>query len=67
MADIVVTGQKVTSKCPACGAELEREAYDIGSGPELSCVECEWCWGANGQPLNPVGSPALHEFGKEER
>lgn len=27
--------------------------YDIGSGPEMSCSRCEWCWGADGQPLNP--------------
>jgi hypothetical protein len=29
------------------------EPYDIGSGPEMSCPDCEWCWGANNQPLRP--------------
>lgn len=37
--------------CPACGHVETRETYDIGDGPELSCSLCEWCWGANGQPL----------------
>lgn len=40
--------------CPACGAVKRRETYDIGSGPELSCSQCEWCWGADGQPLHPL-------------
>lgn len=31
--------------------------YDIGSGPEISCPACEWCWGADGQPLKPVQTP----------
>jgi len=33
-----------------------RETYDIGngSGPELSCSSCEWCWGADNQPLVPI-------------
>lgn len=43
----------VTSACPSCGEYAEREVYDIGSGPELSCVFCEWCWGAEGQDLKP--------------
>lgn len=44
----------VTSACPTCGDVAERETYDIGSGPELSCASCEWCWGAEGQPLKPL-------------
>lgn len=46
-------GQWVRSVCPSCGAEDRRQAYDIGSGPELSCANCEWCWGADGQDLKP--------------
>lgn len=44
----------VTSACPCCGATATRQTYDIGSGPELSCASCEWCWGADGQPLKPL-------------
>jgi hypothetical protein len=44
----------ITSACPACGLVAERETYDIGSGPELSCANCEWCWGAEGQDLKPL-------------
>lgn len=44
----------VRSACPNCGDEVNRETYDIGSGPELSCASCEWCWGALGQPLKPL-------------
>ena len=44
----------ITSACPSCGLVTERELYDIGSGPELACADCEWCWGADGQPLKPV-------------
>lgn len=47
-------GQHVNSKCPTCGDKASREVYDIGSGPELCCAVCDWCWGANGQPLRPV-------------
>jgi len=50
----VQVGSAVTSPCPACGTVARRTAYDVGSGPELSCASCEWCWGANGQPLRPV-------------
>lgn len=49
----VTVGEVVRSACPTCGAEAERQAYDIGSGPELACANCEWCWGANGQDLKP--------------
>jgi len=47
-------GEQVTGPCPSCGASSTLEVYDIGSGPELSCPHCETCWGADGQPLNPV-------------
>lgn len=42
------------SACPCCGRVAARTTYDIGSGPELSCADCEWCWGADGQGLAPV-------------
>lgn len=44
----------IKSACPSCGDEASRDVYDIGSGPELSCASCEWCWGAEGQPLKPL-------------
>lgn len=44
----------VKSKCPNCGQVAERDTYDIGSGPELACANCEWCWGAAGQDLKPL-------------
>jgi hypothetical protein len=44
----------VESACPSCGVVATRMVYDIGSGPELSCANCEWCWGAEGQPLKPL-------------
>lgn len=47
-------GELVRSACPSCGQEAERRAYDIGSGPELACANCEWCWGADGQDLEPL-------------
>jgi len=47
-------GSTVASKCPSCGTVAERTTYDVGSGPELSCASCEWCWGANGQDLQPL-------------
>lgn len=50
----IQVGQEVTSVCPLCGQEGTRTAYDVGSGPELSCANCEWCWGANGQDLKPL-------------
>lgn len=50
-----MTGKRsVRSACPACGRVETRVAYDIGSGPELSCADCEWCWGADGQDLKPI-------------
>ena len=50
----VAAGDRVRSVCPTCGELTDRVAYDVGSGPELSCADCEWCWGANGQALTPV-------------
>jgi hypothetical protein len=46
----------IVSACPCCEAVACRKPYDIGSGPELSCASCEWCWGAEGQPLKPLPS-----------
>jgi hypothetical protein len=63
----VQVGDAVISKCPTCDAEAEREAYDIGSGPELSCANCEWCWGANGQPLQPPDPSFLKQALDEGR
>lgn len=48
--------EAITSECPSCGLEASREPYDIGSGPELSCNACEWCWGAEGQDLQPLST-----------
>lgn len=44
----------VISACPGCGRRAARKPYDIGSGPELACDTCEWCWGAEGQDLKPL-------------
>lgn len=44
----------VNGPCPNCGSRERRETYDVGSGPELSCASCEWCWGALGQGLQPA-------------
>ena len=41
-------------KCINCGQEFRATPYDIGSGPEVSCPNCEWCFGAEGQPLQPL-------------
>jgi len=41
--------------CPNCGRRNDGQPYDIGSGPELSCPSCEWCWSAEGQDLQPWG------------
>lgn len=49
-----VVHQLVESPCPVCGLVEERFTYAIGSGPELSCSNCEWCWGAEGQSLAPI-------------
>jgi hypothetical protein len=43
--------------CIACGHRFRMEPYDIGSGPEVSCPSCEWCWGAEGQDLKPLARP----------
>lgn len=39
-------------QCPQCHTLIHITAYDIGDGPEYSCSHCEWCWGAEGQPLS---------------
>lgn len=44
---------ELTQPCPSCGNPVTMAPYDIGSGPEMACPFCEWCWGANGQPLQP--------------
>lgn len=62
MSGRVEPEQVVTSACPNCGAVAERVAYDIGSGAELACADCEWCWGANGQVLKPVDSQRALDF-----
>jgi hypothetical protein len=51
--------ETVTSACPSCGIVADRDTYDIGSGPELSCASCEWCWGAEGQDLKPLEMPEI--------
>lgn len=51
-----------TSECPTCGLETERTVYDIGSGPEVSCSNCEWCWGAAGQDLKPLERPDFDQL-----
>lgn len=43
--------------CPQCGQRFRMQPYDIGSGPEVSCPSCEWCWGAEGQDLKPLARP----------
>lgn len=47
-------GEWMESACPSCGVVAWRQTYDIGSGPELSCASCEWCWGAEGQELQEI-------------
>jgi len=49
-----MTRAVVEGPCPSCGDTAQRETFDIGSGPELSCYTCEWCWGAEGQDLEPL-------------
>lgn len=57
----------ITSACPTCGDVAERETYDVGSGPELSCASCEWCWGAEGQPLKPLNLAEMQAIINEAR
>ena len=45
---------KRTLRCPSCGTIVTARPYDIGSGPEMACPVCEWCWGADGQDLLPL-------------
>jgi hypothetical protein len=53
IADLVRAADR-TVPCPVCGQPVPNEPYDIGSGPELACPCCEWCWGVHGQPLLPL-------------
>lgn len=39
--------------CPSCDRRQTASVYDIGSGPEACCRYCEWCWGLDGQELDP--------------
>lgn len=55
-------GEWIRSACPSCGHEASRQTYDIGSGPELSCASCEWCWGAEGQKLKQVTRPVIKQW-----
>jgi len=50
------TGAVVETACPQCGSVEPRTVYDVGSGPELCCGQCEWCWGAEGQDLKPLAT-----------
>jgi hypothetical protein len=52
-------GEWVQSACPSCGKTARRQTYDVGSGPELSCAWCEWCWGAEGQSLKDIPVPKV--------
>lgn len=51
---MVEVGETVFATCPQCKKGAQRTAYDVGSGPELCCADCDWCWGANGQDLQPL-------------
>lgn len=57
----------VASTCPNCGQYNYREVYDIGSGPEVSCASCEWCWGALGQQLKPLDVAGILAEAERER
>jgi hypothetical protein len=46
--------EEITQTCPTCQRTVTMIPYDIGSGPEMSCPDCEWCWGADGQSLLPI-------------
>lgn len=58
-------GERVTRECPSCERVQELDVYDIGSGPELSCPHCEWCWGANGQALTPLSITQMQAMVEE--
>lgn len=55
----------IRSACPNCSQVADRDTYDVGSGPELSCSTCEWCWGAEGQALQPI--PTLRMLAADAR
>lgn len=49
--------EQVSQTCPSCGNQVTMVPYDIGSGPEMACPNCEWCWGADGQSLKALPVP----------
>lgn len=53
-------------KCPSCGHLVTSEPYDIGDGPELTCPDCEWCWGAVGQDLTMEPIDALRKIAEQQ-
>ncbi len=59
-------GEDVESACPTCGTVAMRTVYDIGSGSELSCANCEWCWGANGQALKPLSVDEMRRWAQNQ-
>lgn len=62
----MTTRTTYTSACPNCGVTADRDAYDIGDGPELACANCEWCWGAEGQSLTfvpPIMQEVVEDLG----
>lgn len=56
----------ITSACPVCGTVAARHAFDIGSGPELACASCEWCWGADGQDLKPIDVGEIRRWAQDQ-
>jgi len=48
--------------CPACGEWFRTLPYDIGSGRELNCPHCDWCFGADGQQLKSTGELAARHL-----
>lgn len=63
---LLMQGHGVT-RCPTCGEDAsDLEPYDIGSGPELSCINCQSCWGVHGQLLKPVDASILRRAMRKE-
>lgn len=60
-------GEYVRGRCPECGQNAKRRVYDIGSGPEISCSTCEWCWGVDGQSLEPLDIEAMKHMAAEAK
>lgn len=50
-----------TQACPSCIQFVTMVPYDIGSGPEMICPYCQWCWGADGQDLKPLDMKVVRE------